>query len=247
MRLREETEYRPKPMVEIGEHPILWYIMKLYAYYGHKDFILCLGYKGSVIKKYFLNYEFLTRDFTISLGRNKRVIHHNEPREDWNITLADTGAETPKGGRLFRVLPYLKDETEFMLTYGDGLADVNIEELIKFHRTQGKIATFTGVQVRSRYASVDMDGDEEVIGWKEKRRTKDFINGGFFVFKSDVFSYLADDVELEEEPLEKLAEERQVSMYRHYGFWECMDTYRDYLDLNDMYTKGVSPWMAWEK
>ena len=246
-RLREETEYKPKPMVEIGGRPILWHIMKLYAYYGHKDFILCLGYKGNVIKEYFLNYEFMNSDFTVHLGTKEAVVTHNGHEEDWNVTLADTGFETPKGGRLLRVQPYLADETEFMLTYGDGIADVNIEELLKCHRTEGKIVTFTGVRPRSRFASVQISSDGSVVGWKEKKQLRNFINGGFFVFHSEIFEYLTDDVELEEEPLEKLAHIGHVSMYKHHGFWECMDTYRDYKYLNDLYDKGVCPWAVWNQ
>ena len=245
-RLREETEYKPKPMVEIGGHPILWHLMKYYAYYGHKDFILCLGYKGNVIKEYFLNYEFMNRDFTVSLGTKNNVTTHNGHEEDWNVTLADTGLETPKGARLLRVQQYLKDETDFMLTYGDGIANINIDELIQYHTAQNKIVTFTGVQPRSRFASVDMSKSGNIVGWKEKRHIKDFINGGFFVFKSSVFEYLADDVELEEQPLETLAKAGQISMYKHQGFWECMDTYRDYNYLNEMYEEGVRPWMIWD-
>jgi len=246
-RLREETEYKPKPMVEIGGRPILWHIMKLYAYYGHKDFILCLGYKGNVIKEYFLNYEFMNSDFTVHLGTKEAVVTHNGHEEDWNVTLADTGLETPKGGRLLRVQPYLADETEFMLTYGDGIADVNIDQLVKHHRTEEKIVTFTGVRPCSRFASVQISSDGSVVGWKEKKQLKNFINGGFFVLKSEIFEYLMDDVELEEEPLEKLAHIGQVSMYKHHGFWECMDTYRDYKYLNDLYDKGVCPWAVWNQ
>ena len=189
----------------------------------------------------------MNNDCTISLGTAGKVIHHNTHKEDWNVTLAQTGPETPKGGRLLKVQKYLKNEPEFMLTYGDGIADVNVDELIRFHRNHGKIVTFTGVQPRSRFASVHLDNNGNIIGWKEKRRIRDFINGGFFVFTSEIFEYLDDHVELEEEPLEKLAKMGQTSMYKHHGFWECMDTYRDYKYLNEIYEKGTPPWVVWHR
>lgn len=243
-RLREETEYKPKPMVEIGGRPILWHIMKLYSHYGFRDFILCLGYKGHIIRDYFLHYNYMQNDFTIHLGSGAVTAHSQHDEEEWTVTLVDTGQETRKGRRIKLVEPYIEEQL-FLLTYGDGLSDVNLNKLLASHQSQGKIVTFTGVRPRSRWATSDVDEYGNVRGWKEKRRLDTYINGGFYVMDRRIFAYLEGDYELEEEPMERLAAQSQVAMYQHDGFWECMDTYRDYIFLNDMWQRGELPWAAW--
>lgn len=247
LRLREETEYKPKPMIEIGGKPILWHIMKMYAHYGFKEFILCLGYKGDIIRQYFLNYESSHNDFTIYLGSRRRIVHHHRhDEEDWRVTLVDTGQDTPKGGRVKQIKPHIQG-TQFMLTYGDGVANVDIQKLVDFHKHSQRIGTFTGVRPRSRFATVDLDQHGKIKGWKEKRRLENFINGGFFVFDRKIFDYLTYDCELEEEPMERLAAEGQLDMYQHTGYWECMDTYRDFVHLNEIWQTGKAPWAVWKK
>lgn len=243
-RLREETEYKPKPMVRIGEKPILWHIMKIYAAYGFNDFILCLGYKQHIIRQYFLNYEYMNSDFTIYLGSRKKIMYYNAHNENWNVTLVDTGFETKKGTRVKLIEPYIEEE-RFMLTYGDGVGDIDVKRLLEFHTKNSKIGTFTGVHPISRFATVELNEKEDVISWKEKRRIEEYINAGFFVFERKIFDYLNDDCELEEEPMEKLAREKQVAMYKHKGFWHCMDTYRDYMFLQSLWEKGKAPWKIW--
>jgi len=243
-RLREETEYKPKPMVSIGEEPILWHIMKTYSEFGFKDFILCLGYKQEVIRDYFLNYEYMNNDFTVNLHSQKKIASHSKHKEDWNVTLVDTGLETKKGTRLKMVEQYIKDDS-FMLTYGDGVGNVDIGKLVDCHKQSKKIATFTGVHPISRFAVVEHDKKGEIVGWSEKKVLEGYINAGFFVLNKEIFNYLNDDCELEEEPMKQLAEERQVTMYKHEGFWQCMDTYRDNLFLRGMWEKGNAPWKIW--
>lgn len=243
-RLREETEYKPKPMVEIGGRPILWHIMKIYSSYGFKDFILCLGYKQEYIRHYFLNYELMNSDITLHLNSKEKFIQHNRHDEDWNVTLVDTGPETPKGRRLKLVEPYIKKKP-FMVTYGDGVVNLNIKELVKFHRTHGKIATFTGVHPISRFATINTNKNGEVVTWKEKRQIEEYVNAGFFVFKPEVFDYLTKSEELEEAPMEKLTSEGQVAMFKHEGFWQCMDTYRDHQFLEKIWSSGNAPWKIW--
>ena len=244
-RLREETEYKPKPMVDIGGRPILWHIMKLYSYYGFREFILCLGYKGHIIRDYFLHYSYMYNDFTIHLGSGTTTCHSQHDEENWTVTLVDTGLETRKGRRVKLIEPYV-DGQSFMLTYGDGLSDVDPRALAAFHQAHGKIATFIGVQPRSRWATVDLDPDGDVKGWKEKQQLHSYINGGYFVMDRRIFSYLEGDQELEEEPMETLAAQGQVAMYPHNGFWECMDTYRDYTFLNKLWQQGEAPWAVWQ-
>ena len=246
-RLREETEFRPKPMVEIGGRPIIWHIMKIYAFYGFTDFILCIGYKGEMIKEYFLNYEAMNNDFTIKLGRRNQIeFHSNHSEKNWSITIADTGEEAMTGARIKRVEKYI-DSDEFMLTYGDGLANVNIKKLIEFHHAQGKTGTVTGVRPSSRFGEIIYENDQ-VIKFSEKPYSSDgYISGGFFVFKRNFLNYLSldDNCILEKEPLEKLSKERDLSMYIHSGFWHCMDTYRDYLFLKELWQKNKAPWKIW--
>jgi len=245
-RLREETEYKPKPMVEVGGRPILWHIMKIYAHYGFTDFILCLGYKGEVIKEYFLNYEFMNNDFTINLGSQEEfTIHRTNSREDWRVTLADTGEDTLTGGRVRRIRPYVDGE-RFMVTYGDGVADIDIGALVRHHLAGGKVATLTGVHPTSRYGTVETDGKGRVTKFIEKPRLEDIVSAGFFVFERGVFDYIPKtDCMLEREPFERLAAEEEFTVYRHEGYWQCMDTYRDFLHLNEIWKRGA-PWKVWQ-
>jgi glucose-1-phosphate cytidylyltransferase len=247
-RLREETEYRPKPMVEIGGRPILWHIMKLYAAYGHTEFIICTGYKGERIKEYFLNYEAMNNDFTIELGNGKGIHYHaNHTECGWKVTLADTGIATNTGGRVKRASRYLTGNT-FMLTYGDGVADVDIAALLKFHRESGAIGTVTGVRPSSRFGELMTDGNHRVVQFSEKPQTHEgLINGGFFVFNREFLEYLnaEEDCVLEGAPLERLAADGQLSVFQHPGFWQCMDTYRDYQHLNQLWDARQASWKVW--
>lgn len=243
-RLREETEYRPKPMIEIGGRPIIWHIMKSYSHYGFKDFVLCLGYKPHVIREYFLNYRLMNSDITVSLASENKLTCHNSHDEDWNVTLAYTGLETKKGGRLKKIAPYLEGE-RFMVTYGDGVSNVNISKLIECHEKKGSLATFTGVHPISRFATVKMDDKEEIIDWDEKQKLEGYINAGFFVLENEVLNYIDGDVEFEEEPLKRLAREGKLGMYRHNEYWQCMDTYRDFTLLSGLWDQGKAPWKVW--
>ncbi|NQT92322.1 MAG: glucose-1-phosphate cytidylyltransferase [Lentisphaerae bacterium] len=246
-RLREETEYRPKPMVEIGGRPILWHIMKTYSNHGFRDFVLCLGYRGDVIREYFLNYEANNNDFTVCLGDKRRIQYHEPHKEqDFSVTLADTGYDTMTGGRIRRVSKYLDDDT-FMLTYGDGLADVDLKGLLNFHKSHGRLATVTAVRPFSRFGLMDVDGpDGKVVRFAEKPEVEGWINGGFFVFSRKVLDLLSgDDCILERDPMERLAREGQLMAYRHDGFFYAMDTYREYKALNDMWASGKAPWKTW--
>ncbi|MCH7562969.1 MAG: glucose-1-phosphate cytidylyltransferase [Gemmatimonadetes bacterium] len=243
-RLREETEYKPKPMVEIGGRPILWHIMQIYHRCGFNEFVLALGYKGDTIKEYFLNYRYMNSDFTIELGDGVVTTHCDDTTEhNWSVTLVDTGQDALKGARIARVRRYL-DGDRFMVTYGDGVADVDLRRLLTFHEQAGTTGTFTGVRMPSRFGAVQTDEDGRIRSWKEKPLLEDYINGGFFVFERSFLDYLSEDeeCELEQEPLERLAAEGQLSMYRHDGFWHCMDTYRDYLHLNELWESGQARW-----
>jgi len=244
-RLREETEFRPKPMVEIGGRPILWHIMKLYARSGFRDFILCLGYRGNMIKEYFLNYEAMNNDFTICLGRESRIqINDEHAEQGFQVTLADTGLSTMTGGRVKRIQKYIQDDT-FMLTYGDGVADLDISRLVEFHKSHGKLATVTAVSPSSRFGVLEMNKNR-VMSFLEKPRTEGFASAGFFVFNRKVFDYLGgDDCTLEREPLERLAREGELMAYKHDGFFFAMDTYREYEYLNQLWDKGKAPWKVW--
>ncbi len=244
-RMGQETELRPKPMVPIGGKPILWHIMKLYAHYGHQDFILCLGYKKEIIKQYFLDYQAMNCDFTVTLGRPDRIAFHNgHGEQDFCVTLADTGQETPTGGRVKRIEKYLDGDT-FFVTYGDGLADVNLDALLAHHRRCGKIATVTGVHPFSRFGVVQTDQSGLVTGFYEKPQVRGLVSGGFFVFDRAVFDYLAPDSVLETTPLERLAQERQLALYQHEGFWQCMDTPTDLRVLTEIWCAGRAPWKVW--
>ena len=246
-RIRELTELIPKPMVEVGGHPILWQIMKIYSHYSYKDFILCLGYKGDVIRNYFLQYDLLHSDFTVELG-GKRITPHtcSHDEQDWRICLAETGADTMTGGRLKNIEQYV-DEDVFMLTYGDGVADIDIDALLSFHKTHGRIATVTAVRPVARFGELELDGDL-ARSFQEKPQTNEgWINGGFFVFNRRIFDYLdGDDCILEREPLGRLASEGELAVYRHHGYWRCMDTQRDAEFLNAEWANGNPPWAVWQ-
>ena len=248
-RLREETEFTPKPMIKIGEKPVLWHIMKNLSTQGIKKFIIATGYKGEVIKDYFLNYEARNSDFTISLGStNKSVTFHNDHEEnDWEVTLAYTGELTNTGGRVKLASKYLNLNKNFMVTYGDGLADINLEQLNYFHESHKKLATVTTVQPTSRFGIMEVGNNGEVQDFKEKPQLEGWINIGFFIFNPEVMEYLDIDSTLELNPLQKLAKQNQLAAFRHKGFWQPMDTYREFTMLNDLWRNGKAPWNNWHK
>lgn len=245
-RLKEETEVRPKPLVGIGGKPILWHIMKIYAYYGFKDFVLCLGYRGNMIKDYFLNYGIMNTDLTLKLGSNEIKIHNQHQEKDWTITFAETGEEAQTGARVKKIEKYI-DEDLFMLTYGDGVANIDVKELVEFHKSHGRIGTVTGVHPSSRFGELVIK-NKQVVEFSEKPQIKEgFINGGFFVFNKKFFDYLKEDDNcyLEKEPLEKLALDKELMVYPHEDFWQCMDTYRELEILNDLWKSPAPPWKVW--
>jgi glucose-1-phosphate cytidylyltransferase len=245
-RLREETEYRPKPLSDIGGHPILWHIMKGYAHFGFSDFVLCLGYRGNMIKEYFLNYEAMNNDFTISLGRKSRVEYHGAHTEqDFRVTLVDTGLDVMTGGRVKRIEPYVEDDI-FIVTYGDGVADVDVNRLVAFHRAHGKLATVTTVRPASRFGVLDMNDEGRVLHFAEKPQLDGWVSAGFMVFDRRFFKYLGgDDCVLEREPLERLTRKGELVAYRHEGFFYAMDTYREYKYLNELWANGQARWKVW--
>lgn len=244
-RMREETEFRPKPMVEIGGRPVLWHIMKVLSGQGLGEFVVCTGYKSEVIKNYFLNYAALNQDFTARLGDQSTVTYHGDHAEaDWTVTVADTGATTMTGGRINRVERYVKEE-RFLCTYGDGIADIDLEALLSFHESHGKIATMTTVQPPSRFGVLDLEEDGTVTKFREKPRVDGWINIGYFVFEPQIFDYLDDDCVLEQEPLNRLAADGQIAAYRHHGFWQPMDTYRESQMLNELWDSHSAPWRSW--
>lgn len=245
-RLSEETQLRPKPMVEIGGRPILWHLMNIYAYYGHNQFLLALGYKGDVIKDYFLNYHARMSDITVHLGSGV-VDFANPTAEDWQITMADTGDETMTGGRVLRLARHLRESGTFMLTYGDGVANVDINALLKFHRSHGRLATVTAVRPSARFGDLLIE-ENQVLKFKEKPQTGDgAINGGFFVLEPKVLDYIAgDQTVFEAEPLENLCRDGQLMAYQHNGYWQCMDTLRDKTMLEFLWSEGKAPWKIWK-
>jgi glucose-1-phosphate cytidylyltransferase len=244
-RLSEETATRPKPMVEIGGKPILWHIMKMYSRHGVNDFIICLGYKGYVIKEYFANYFLHMSDVTIDMRNNSTTVHQASA-EPWTVTMIDTGDDTQVGGRIKRVIPYLQDDHEFCLTYGDGVSDVDIGAVIALHRKEGRLATVTAVQPPGRFGALNYDGSR-VVGFTEKPRGDGtWINGGFFVASPKVADYIdGDSTVWEREPLERLATDNQLSVYFHNGFWQPMDTLRDRRHLEALWSDGDAPWKTW--
>ncbi len=247
-RISEETDVRPKPMVEIGGKPILWHIMKTYSHYGFNDFIICLGYKGYVIKEYFMNYFLHNSDIKIDLENNNMEVLGTRS-ESFKVTLVETGLNTKTAGRLQQVKKYLGNE-DFMLTYGDGLCDVNILDLISYHKKNKKIVTVTSVQLDARFGGMDLSTDGTVNSFREKAKTDaQWINGGFFVLKNEVFNYLEKDMSnimWEEEPLECLTSDKQLIAYKHEGFWKCMDALRDKIELNELWDTKKAPWKVWD-
>lgn len=247
-RLREETEYRPKPLVEIGGRPVLWHIMKLYAHYGLQDFVLCLGYRGSMIKDYFLNYEAMNNDFTIQLGEKHPIQYHSAHKEqNYRVTLVDTGLEVMTGARIKHASTYLDGDT-FMVTYGDGVSDLNIKNLLAFHRGHGRLATITTMRPTSRFGILDIEKNGRVLQFTEKPQVGGWASAGFFVFERKVLDYLSvePDCILEREPLERLSSEKQLFAYQHDGFFYAMDTYREYQHLNELWDSGNAPWAVWD-
>ena len=244
-RLSEETVIKPKPMVEVGERPILWHIMKTYSSYGFNEFVILLGYKGYVIKEYFSNYFLHQSDVTFDMANNHMEIHNNES-EPWKVTLLETGLNTMTGGRIKQARKYLGDET-FLLTYGDGLSDINIQNLVDFHKNHGKKITMTAVQPDGRFGSLNIEKSGIVSNFKEKPKGDgSWVNGGFFVCDSSSLKYIADESTVfEQEPLQKLAEDNELMVYKHQGFWSCMDSLNDKNNLCEMWNKNLAPWKIW--
>jgi len=245
-RFREETEFRPKPMTEIGGKPLLWHIMKIYAHYGLKDFILCLGYKGYMIKEYFSHYFLHTSDVTFNLKKNEIKVH-STISEPWKITLVDTGLETMTGGRLKRIQKYIGDKT-FMMTYGDGVADINIKKLVEFHKSNRKLATITAIQLDGKFGALSIAKDHAITSFFEKPKGDGvWVSGGFFVLEPEIFSLIKDDTTTwEKEPLVNLAKKNQLNAYKHDGFWKCMDTQRDKIELEQLWNTDKAPWKIWK-
>ena len=245
-RISEESHLKPKPMIEIGEKPILWHIMKYYSQFGFHDFVICLGYKQYVVKEFFADYFLHTSDVTFDLANNSMEVHNNYS-EPWKVTLVDTGLNTMTGGRVKRIQPYIGDEP-FMLTYGDGVCDVDLNELLKFHENHGKTATMTTVNIAQLKGVLDIDEGDVVRSFREKDETDaSLINGGFMVLNPEIFSYLEDDsTVLEQRPLQRLAAEGQLMSFHHTGFWQCMDTQREMKKLEELWQSGNAPWKIWE-
>ena len=246
-RLMEETDARPKPMVEIGGKPILWHIMKIYENFGYNDFVICLGYKATLIKEYFYNYYLHNSDITINL-ENNRIDVHISNTESFKVTLIDTGLNTNTAGRIKRVQKFLDNET-FMLTYGDGVANINLKELVEFHKKHGKLATLTSIQVPGRFGNIDISSDGSVEQFQEKPQGDGmWINGGFFVLEPGIYNYLEgnmDDIQWERGPLAEIAGDHQLAAYKHKGFWKCMDALRDRIELEQMWNSGNAEWKIW--
>lgn len=246
-RLSEETTLKPKPMVEIGGRPILWHIMKIYSAFGVNDFIVCLGYKGDMIKDYFSNYYLYSSDVTFDLSQNS-VEYHRVGSEPWRVTLVDTGTETMTGGRLRRIMPYVKDEEIFCFTYGDGVSDVNINALIDFHKQHGKLVSLTAAQPTGRFGSLSIGDDGSLLSFAEKPKGDGrWVNGGFFVLSPQIKKYLKDDTTVwEKEPMEAIARDGNIAAYKHPGFWQPMDTVHDKATLEALWNSGSAPWKVWE-
>ena len=244
-RIQEETEVKPKPMVEIGGKPMLWHIMKIYAHQGFRDFVVALGYKGDYVKRYMVDYASLTGDLTVNIREGRVETHGGDDRDDWNVALVDTGQTTNKGGRIKRLTRHLGDET-FMLTWGDGVSDIDLQRLLEFHRAHDKLATLTAVRPPARFGHIELNGDV-VSEFSEKPQAREgWINGAFFVLEPAVLDYIdGDDTEWEKEPLERLAADGQLMAYRHDGFWQCMDTLRERKLLEQLWDSGHAPWKLW--
>ncbi|MCI9596448.1 MAG: glucose-1-phosphate cytidylyltransferase [Firmicutes bacterium] len=246
-RISEESHLRPKPMIEIGEKPILWHIMKGYSHYGHNDFIICCGYKQHMIKEWFADYYLHNSDVTFDFTAENRMTVHNNVAEPWKVTLVDTGLNTMTGGRIKRVAPYVGNEP-FLMTYGDGVSDIPINELVEFHKSHGRLATISTVRVGQRFGIIEIEENGEISAFREKAKMDgSAINGGFMVLEPKIFDYLkGDETIFEKEPLERLAAEKQLVAFRHEGFWQCMDTQRDKVLLEELWEKGTAPWKVWE-
>lgn len=248
-RIRNVSDDIPKPLIPVGGLPVVWHLMKYYASYGHRDFVLCLGHKGQAIKEFFLNYETHTRDCTVTLGASKSIEFHTTHAElDWRVTLADTGLETMTGGRVRKVRKYLSDDDDFLLTYGDGVSNIDLEALIAFHKSHGKTLTVTGVRPPGRFGELSGDEHGIVTEFNEKPQASGGrISGGFFVCRRELFNYLdeRDDLVFEQEPMRKLVKDRELAVYEHDDFWQCMDTYRDWKLLNSLFESGAAPWINW--
>jgi glucose-1-phosphate cytidylyltransferase len=241
-RIREETEFRPKPMVFVGGKPILWHIMDRYAASGFNRFVVCAGYRGEIIREYFREFQSMNSDFTVKLGAKQEIQYHDEFEEQgWEVTVTDTGEKTMTGGRLFKARRFLEDDT-FLCTYGDGLADIDLRKLVEFHKSHGKIATITAVKPVSRFGVLDLDSSNAVNQFREKPQADGWINAGFFIFNKSIFNYLDENSILENEPLAALASENQLMAYRHEGFWQPMDTFRELTILNELWDSGKAPW-----
>jgi glucose-1-phosphate cytidylyltransferase len=244
-RLREETEYRPKALVEIGGRPILWHLMRTYYHYGYRRFVLCLGYKGWMIKEYFLSYQYRQNDLTLRLRTDSRyVLDGVDDIEDWEITFVDTGADTQTGGRLFRVRHHIHEKF-FLANYCDGLSDIDLDALVAFHKEKGKVATLSGFHARSRFGVVGTNGDGIINYWQEKPLMHDLTPGGFFVFDRSIFDWLDPECILERGPFDNLAKAGELALYPHHGFWYCMDTFKEALTLNEIWSQGNPPWKIW--
>lgn len=245
-RLREETEFKPKPMVEIGGIPIIWHIMKNLSKFGINDFVICLGYKGHLIKDYFLNFENWNNDIRVKLGKFREVeVLSQSSYHPWNISLVDTGLESNTALRLKKIKRFIGNE-RFLVTYGDGLSDINISDLIEFHESHQKLATLTAVQPISRFGLITLNEKNKICEFKEKQKIEAWVNGGFFIFEPKVFDYFNDDEPLEQGPLNKMVKDEQIFAFKHGGFWQPMDTYRESLLLNDIWRKGEAPWKNWD-
>ena len=248
-RISEESHLKPKPMIDIGGKPILWHIMKEYSYYGFNEFIICAGYKQHVIKEWFADYYLHNSDITFDFSNGGEMVVHNNVAEPWKVTIIDTGLNTMTGGRVKRIQPYVGNEP-FMLTYGDGVSDINITELLKFHQSHGKIATLTAVHVGQRFGVLDIDREDKSIrAFREKSESDGSrINAGYMVLQPEIFDYIdGDETVFEQEPLRRLAENSELKAYKHNGFWKCMDTQREKEELEEMIIKGEAPWMVWNK
>jgi len=245
-RISEESHLKPKAMIDIGGMPILWHILKYYSHFGHNDFIICCGYKGYIIKEYFANYYLHRSDITFDFSNNNKMQIHNNVSEPWRVTLVDTGFDTMTGGRIKRIRKYINDET-FMMTYCDGVSNVDINKLIEYHKLKGKIATITAIQPGGRFGVLSLDKDDQITNFSEKQKEDGgWINGGFMVLEPKVFDYIeGDSIVFEKAPLENLSKEKQLMAYKHEGFWQCMDSLRDKTLLDELLSKGKAPWTIW--
>lgn len=247
-RISEQSRRTPKPMIKVGEQPILWHIMKIYSFYGYRDFVICTGYKSEVIKDYFLNYYFYQSDMTVNIGKGNELTVHRNDAESWRVTMAETGLDTMTGGRIRRIRQYVGDEP-FMLTYGDGVADIDINQLVQFHQSHGRLATITAVQPQGRFGALSMSDDGQVSAFQEKLSGDGaWVNGGFFVLHPKALDYIdGDDTVFERDPLERLAADGELHAYKHHGFWHPMDTLRDHQYLEGLWAAGAAPWNVWSE